>query len=237
MLDKACVWQRYSQRLVQGFTLIELLVVIAIISILATMLMPALNVAKENAKLTVCLNNERAAGLSLHTYANDFGGNYPKGIDLFPNNWVGQLIPYSGTSTETFLDVWNIQREVEVPAFVVCPSHTRRLFRMNYIPADYISNASVFGVLNWQRPYTQKRMDSLRYPAETLLILEGYDGPDGRHLGHLCTVYDGDLTENVGFIHNRNANVLYADGHAENVTFEQCQDTPQQMENGYLALY
>ena len=66
-----------ARRSPRAFTLIELLVVIAVISILASLLLPALKQARERARRIACIGNNRQLVAAMSMYLNDSGDLYP----------------------------------------------------------------------------------------------------------------------------------------------------------------
>jgi prepilin-type N-terminal cleavage/methylation domain-containing protein len=78
----------------RGFTLIELLVVIAIIAILAAMLMPALESAREQAQIVRCVSNMKQASLGFNMWTMDYDGKIP---EHYTNADAGIMGPEMGS--------------------------------------------------------------------------------------------------------------------------------------------
>jgi prepilin-type N-terminal cleavage/methylation domain-containing protein/prepilin-type processing-associated H-X9-DG protein len=82
----------------RGFTLIELLVVIATIAILISILLPAVQRAREAANRIKCVNNMKQQGLALLQY-HDVEKHFPSALDNYFNiywhwSWMAKILPY-----------------------------------------------------------------------------------------------------------------------------------------------
>ncbi len=111
-----------------GFTLVELLVVIAIIAVLAAMLLPTLQKAKESGNKAVCANNLRQLSLVFNIYADDNNEFFP------PVNFsLGQMLETPlGQSWGGWLPTYIANKKI-----LFCPAYDTRVGNASYVGTVY----------------------------------------------------------------------------------------------------
>jgi len=212
------------------FTLIELLIVIAIIAILAAMLLPGLNRARDMAKKIQCVSAIRQNMASLSMYAIDFNdcvilttpsaGGY--------KTWVQSIIGDMFTRQESYLKNKNL---------LVCPSTTLqgqyydiyRTYGMYAVWADSaaagrIDSTGKFYYVNAVTPGTDTyyKINKFKSPSTFPLLADTQYLAGVANAGRPCWYYGPKvLAENsaVSLLHRNQANCAFVDGHVESLNY------------------
>ena len=212
----------------QYFTLIEMLIVIAIIAILASMLLPALNKAKEKAQAVSCINSAKQIVLSCNQYANDFGFlplNNDDSIPLEKGRPVYVLWQSGYLKNRNIFKYGCAVRRPRQEARFTPQQYAESVFttRYGYNPyVGYIQGGQVYIHPFGNYVCTPVRLGRIVNPSHKALISDT-SRDDAASMDYV-RYYSDITTENSSgrsfYCHNSRSNFAFIDGHAEAVAYQ-----------------
>jgi prepilin-type N-terminal cleavage/methylation domain-containing protein/prepilin-type processing-associated H-X9-DG protein len=172
----------------RGFTLLELLVVIAIIALLAAILLPVLNQAKDRSKTISCSNNCRQLACACQLYVTENSDKFcdtgiVEGDNLVRRAWFDLLFNYSVTTNLLLCPAFQL-----LPGAVmagVYPSAPSDFAFLNYGFNFQVGGFDWPGI--WpETTYPPARSDAIRNPSQTVLLADSGTLPQDTSDPTLC---------------------------------------------------